>query len=667
MNYRKNGENFCYEINNLLKSNQLQAAFVTGGGYAYDSIKYNSNNQNGDYDFMIIYENDNDVQLILNLLSKTNFNFEKKYLELDQQLLKQKKIDIIRLSGNYQGIKSTINLVPKKIIKKICNFEKEFIIKKIAHNRNTSLFFSYGSDNSRIIVNFVSPSFVTKDKEDHYIHLDFSFLEKNKNIYLGILADAILKGFNNNYDAIGFKQLRLKFIENIHNYFKQNNIDSKNFLNLFANNRYFPQYLKEKLLSEFNKLGEIKGKQENSKELNPIILSTNFDINYKTDAFNFINNKPYKMNFTNYIKKMQNTEYDRQYLIDALGKFFGYLLFTKHDNKKYISDNIFNEMQIYGTNDIYLPNANNFDFISIVESIVIELTKNSENYNNELIKNFLMICSTFLSMVKKENIETVMDDLKINQTIFNRKIENTKMDIEIIKKLNSFDQIGIYHNYVSKVMPNYTKQEIEFLTKIFKNKNASIIDIMCGYGRITNQLKNQGYSNITGIDKNDYNFLGVPKDFIFIKDNFYTYYFNQKYDYAYSLYNCYSDINNLYDFIQKVYRILNIDGIFIIDCFNKKWRDNIESNFYKELYIDQDYKLVIRRSYNELLSNELTIYTLYYKNKIINEFEFNQRFFDLEEIIDIINTNNWDFKLMNSEYLKTRNNTQKHIMILRRK
>ena len=38
-----------------------------------------------------------------------------------------KKIDIIRLSGNYKEIKSTINLVPKSLIERICNFEKEYL------------------------------------------------------------------------------------------------------------------------------------------------------------------------------------------------------------------------------------------------------------------------------------------------------------------------------------------------------------------------------------------------------------------------------------------------------------------------------------------------------------------------------------------------------------
>ena len=107
MDYKKVGKNFCNEINSLLEENGIRAAFVTGGGYAYDSIKYQQNGKSGDFDFMIVYDNDTDINKILNLLNDTAFDFEKKYLDLDKQLLNDKKIDIIRLSGNYDGIKST--------------------------------------------------------------------------------------------------------------------------------------------------------------------------------------------------------------------------------------------------------------------------------------------------------------------------------------------------------------------------------------------------------------------------------------------------------------------------------------------------------------------------------------------------------------------------------
>ena len=49
MNYRDKGKLFCDEMNNLLSVNNFKMAFVTGGGYAYDSVKYQDGNKEGDF------------------------------------------------------------------------------------------------------------------------------------------------------------------------------------------------------------------------------------------------------------------------------------------------------------------------------------------------------------------------------------------------------------------------------------------------------------------------------------------------------------------------------------------------------------------------------------------------------------------------------------------
>lgn len=669
MNYKTIGHNFCEEINLLLKNNHISASFVTGGGFAYDSIKYNNKNKIGDFDFMIIYENQTDVKKIIELLKTTNFNFEKKYIDLDLKLLFNGKIDIIRLSGVYNNIKSTINLVPKQLIKDICELKKEIIIKKISHSRNTSLFFAYGSDNSRITITFISPSFITEDGEDHYIHLDFSHIKQNGNIYLGILADAILKGFNINYDNIEFNKIRKQFIINIHNFFEENNIDSNNYLNLFANNIYFPEYLKEKLKNEFNQLGIIHGRKKSMISHLPIILSTDFNIDYKSKPFNFINNKELNMTFKEYILKMQNNEYDRQYLIDALGKFFGYILSSNTENKKCDEINILDKILVYGTNDLYLPNIKDYSKTSIIISIINDLKRNINELNYELFKNYIIICSKFLSMIQKQGIEIVLNQNNIDKGLFIDTIDNEKMDINIIKDRNSFNELGTYHNYTSKVMSDYTKKETEIISRNFGNKNGKVLDIMCGYGRIANQLKKAGYNDIVGIDFETYQFLGVEKDFIFIKDDFLTHNFTCNFDYAYSLYNSYKDKDELNKILNKIYLILKTNGILIFDCFNKQWRDSINADFYKELYVDDKYKLDIQRHYDINSANEQTIYRLYYKNQIIKEYDFNQNFFELNDITEIINKDNWEYIVGNSSDIetKTRNNSQKHILVMRKK
>ena len=507
MSYKEKGNKFCDEINHLLSFNNIRAALVTGGGFAYDSIKYYDCKNIGDFDFMIVYENEQDLPKILRIIEKTNFNYEDKYLDLDLELLLKNKIDIIRLSGKYLDIKSTINLVPKKIIEEICDFKSDLVIKKVAHNRNTSLFFAYGSDTSRIITNFISPSFVTDDGEDHYIHLDFSHVEKNGHIYLGILADAILKGFNENYDNINFKLLRKKFIENIHKFFFDNNVDSSCFVNLFSNNNYFPEYLKENLLEEFNSLGMIKGKIEKTRNLEPIIFTADFDIDYKSNPFNFITNKLFKTSFDKYIIEMQNNEYDRQYLLDAIGKFLGYLLSSKFGNEEY-RGTIIDKILVYGVNDLYLPEFEKYTIDSIIKSIINDIREQSENLNNELIRNYLIVCTKFLEKVTNKPLKNIMIAEIINNEIFSVELD-TEMKIEIINKLNSFNEIGTYHNYTSKVMPKYTINEAEFIESIFSDKSAKILDIMCGYGRLANQLAKSGYNNITGIDSEKYSFQNL--------------------------------------------------------------------------------------------------------------------------------------------------------------
>ena len=667
MTYREIGEQFCLEINNLLEKNNIKAALVTGGGFAYDSIKYSDNQTLGDYDFMIIYDEVEDINNLITLLSLTSFKFDQRYTDLDLKLLADKQIDIIRLSGNYKGIKSTINLVPKKLISDICNFQENRQIRKISHGRNTSLFFAYGSDKMRIPVIFISPSFITEDEESHYIHLDFSFTIKNNNIYLGILADAILKGFNINYDAIDFQTLRSKFIQSIHQLFQKNPINSNNYISLYANHDYFPSYLISKLQEEFANLGIIANQSVNTTSvIEPIIFSDNFKINYPSKPFNFIKTKAYNSTFKQYILKMQNNEYNRQYLIDALGKFFGYLLSSFDGKEDYSKKDLIANIEVYGVNDLYLPNREKYSKKSIIKSFILELQKTYYKYNNELVRIYLILSLKMLSIIEQKNIYDVMNEFHINSNILNNSLMPI-MDVNIIQQLQTFNEVGTYHNYTSKVMANYTLKEVELLKQYIPNKDAKIIDIMCGYGRIANILKKIGFQNITGIDMETYGFLGQIKDFTFIQDEFLKHNFTHQFDFAYSLYNCYSDINNFEQNLIKTYTILKPKGIFVVDCFNKDWRDEIDTKFYKILYEDQYWRLIIKRDYNKCTGMELTIYEIYYNNILYKSFAYEQAFFYTKDIETVVDNDIWDFGLLSSQKEATRTNNQKHILVLRKK
>ena len=666
MDYKKTGEKFVNEINELFKESNLKVSFVTGGGFAYDSLKYTESNAVGDFDFMIIYEIKNDVYNIIDLLKKSQFKFNLEYINMDLKLLMNDKIDIIRLTGTYCSIKSTINIVPKRIISEIITLKSKRIIKKIAHGRNTSLFFAYGSNNSRITVNFISPSFVTEN-ECHYIHLDFSNIIKNNNIYFGILADSILKGFQQNYDRINFAKLRLRFIKNINNFFKRYNIPSENYINLFANNRYFPQYIKNNLMKEFLQFGQVKNDKIMSSQLinMPIIFTIPFDIDeYKISPFNFINTESKNMNLKSYILKMQCNEYDRQYIIDAIGKFLGYIKLSCVGKLLYFNDNLFEDIVVYGKNDLYLPNIEKYDINSVVDCIIKNLIINVNQLNFELYIELIKICIQFLSINSKESIKTLSKKYNIDINLFKTELP-PKWNIKTIKKCKNFNDLATYHNYISKVMREYTDMECSFFESIFDNHSRKILDVMCGYGRIANKLKEKNYNYITGIDNKDYSFLSVSKDFIFLKEDFFTYQFNEKFDYILCMYNSFNSLEQLDSVLKKIDLLLSDDGVAIFDVFNKNWRKSIDLDSSMMLYEDSKYKLIINRHYDNVKDIEETNYILYKNEKIMKKYNFKQVFFDKKQVENLIKSH-WDYEIITSQN-NSRNNNQKYIIKIRRK
>lgn len=667
MNYREKGYTFCNEINNILKNLKFPTALVTGGGFAYDSIKYKNDEKKGDYDYMIVFDKKEHITTIIENLILTNFSFEKNYLDLDIELLLNGDIDIIRLSGNYLGTKSTINLVPISLINKLCNLESDITIRKIAHNRNTGLFFAYGSDNDRIIVNFLSPSFVTTDGEDHYIHLDFSNRVIDENIYFGILSDAILKGFNDNYDTIGFGYNRKQMIKKINEFFQKHHIDNSLYLNLFANNNYFPIYLKEQLQEEFDSYGinEYPIKSTLLSKI-PIIVTSSSITSYPSNPFNFVNNKDFKGNFLEYVKLMQNSEYDRQYLIDSLAKFFGYILFNnKNSLIEYNKDTLISNILVYGNNDLFVENIKEYSVESIFKQFIKELRKYRNEFNPILYKEYLLMTLNFLSVYLNTEIRDIALKSNIDLNELLSKPLDKKMNINMVEQLDTFEDIGMYHNYTSSVMPNYTKTECDFLEKLFPKKSAFVLDVMCGYGRIANELANRNYVNLYGVDLGNYDFLNVDKDFRFIQSDIFKFNSNVLFDYLYSFYNCYSSKEELKRLLDKLRSISTNEAIIALDIFNKEWRDSVEEKFYKLLIDEKDKKLEIFREYDSKSGIETTKYVKSNCNGSKNVYEFSQKFFTKEEIMDLI-TDFRDYDITSSFDVNSRKNNQKNILVLKR-
>ena len=673
MNYRELGKDFCSKINAILDKLNGKYALITGGGYSYDSTKYKNNEKQGDFDFMIVYENYEQLRDLISKLSGTSFDFEKKYLDLDLSYLKDDIIDIIRLSGNYKEIKSTINLVSINVIDKIISLDNSFTLRKIAHNRNTGLFFAYGTDGKRITTNFISPSFVTPDNEDHYVHLDFSIRTIDESMYFGILADAILKGFNENYDAIGFGQKRKQMIKNIHSFFKQHSIPYKNYIKIFANNRYFPDYIVDELQNEFLANGELINDKTIKSEIKkpPILLMLSQpNISYKANPFNFINQKEYREDFVSYLKKMQDNEYDRQYLIDAMAKFFGYLLYSSKNieckTEKEPVKGIIDKFHVYGNNDIYFENQENSSVDLIMKSLLIDLDEKKENLNLAIYNEYVVMILNFMSYYKNCSIEEISNKFGYDlNALLALPLENEKMSSSVINRINDFESIGIYHNYTSRVMFGYTEKELAYLERLFPDKKGRVLDIMCGYGRIANGLRKKGYLNILGIDSNDYEFLHIDKDFTFVKGDFYQFQTQLPFQYLYSLYNCYANTEQLEEMFRQMLRLSSEDAVAVVDIFNKTWRDTVPSEFHKNLYDSSEARLDIERSYDSSSGIEKTNYIKETKKDAPKQFEFSQHFFDEEQIAEIINKSGWQGQIDNSDG-NSRRNAQKHLLVLRR-
>ena len=99
-------------------------------------------------------------------------------------------------------------------------------------------------------------------------------------------------------------------------------------------------------------------------------------------------------------------------------------------------------------------------------------------------------------------------------------------------------------------------------------------------------------------------------------------------------------------------------------------KDRYQDVYYKALVyclgISEDTRNHVDNIYDFKTGNELTVYELYLENLKIKDFTFAQKFFKIHDILDILD-NKWSYNLANSNDSQTRNNSQKHIMILRKK
>lgn len=118
---------------------------------------------------------------------------------------------------------------------------------------------------------------------------------------------------------------------------------------------------------------------------------------------------------------------------------------------------------------------------------------------------------------------------------------------------------------------NY-KNEVEFLRSLFNTKTKTILDVGCGTGTHAKLLEEHGYI-VDGIDSSA-EMIDIAKQKCsgkFEKANLLTYSTTQKYDAIISMFAVFNHLKNhkqLENGIKNLLKILNINGIIIIDLHN---------------------------------------------------------------------------------------------------
>ena len=64
----------------------------------------------------------------------------------------------------------------------------------------------------------------------------------------------------------------------------------------------------------------------------------------------------------------------------------------------------------------------------------------------------------------------------------------------------NFFEVNMIKDFNSEKFKEITSAEIKMLQKCISEPDAYILDVMCGYGRLGNELYKLGYKNLFGVD-----------------------------------------------------------------------------------------------------------------------------------------------------------------------
>lgn len=231
-------------------------------------------------------------------------------------------------------------------------------------------------------------------------------------------------------------------------------------------------------------------------------------------------------------------------------------------------------------------------------------------------------------------------------------------------KAKSFFEANMIKDYLSEKMSKITQKEKKFLMSRIKEKNTEILEIMCGYGRLCSVLNDEGF-NVKGTDISHFDFIPHTKNFNFIREDFFEFSESTKYKYIYSLYNSYESLDFFLKVVNKAEKIIEKNGIFIIDVFNFNWRTKFEKNSSKTLYDENNFKVIIKRTFDKNKKIETTKYNIE-NHPLKKQYKLSQYFFSEDELIESLNEK-WIVNISNSLVEGTREDDQKIILELRKR
>ena len=214
--------------------------------------------------------------------------------------------------------------------------------------------------------------------------------------------------------------------------------------------------------------------------------------------------------------------------------------------------------------------------------------------------------------------------------------------------------------YKRKLTTARLKREIRIIGRYINKKHCEIIDVPCGYGRISNVLAAKGYA-VTGVDKNadflrkartDAKRAAIKGQVRYVHRDFLNFHPRQGYDLVLNIYSSlgyYESEAKNRQMLKSLFRLANPEGKIIIELFNpyRILENNSHNSSFKN---KKGQKITYTRTYDLLTSVNITQIDKWRRQRHISNRVYCIRMYFPHELaemalhydcklIDVLNTN----------------------------